>query len=258
MTNDTSICHRLIVSRRSWNDLISQVPSTSTTSSSSTETSPNQIQRKPMRIVKAVQRSPPSINENRPLTGPKTYSLAKPGLFSASPLNSIQKQQINAKNLTTHFSTREENDVQSHLKEFASRYPNHHQFKELARLTRTNEHRLSSDYTRCLFPIVDRSKRRNFQENSDENKHLSIKTSTHPAIECHITRTVSNETNIFDDQSLRQAVRFFFERFSTREKKQKKKKKIFVSFFLSGRTSKSFEKTFRCVERKSTFYQRRN
>lgn len=29
-------------------------------------------------------------------------------------------------------------------------------------------------------------------------------------------------------------------------------------FFLSGRTSKSFEKTFRCVERKSTFNQRRN
>ena len=140
-----------------------------------------------MRVVKAVQRSPPSLTDTRPLTAPKTYSLAKPGLFSASPLNSLQKAT----------NRREENDVQAHLKEFAARYPNHHSFKELSRLTRTDEHRLSSDYTRTLFAASDRSRR-----------PRSSTGETPSTAECHVTRTVSNETNIFDDQSVRQAVSF--------------------------------------------------
>jgi hypothetical protein len=204
--------------RRSWNDLSSkQSPSPALPPSSDSyfDSSPNQVPfpqppaiRKPVRIVKAVQRSSPPINElippNRPLTTSKTYLLAKPGLFSASPINSFQKLSNKSLNSNRRFQSRDENDLQFHLKEFALRYPNNHLLNELARLTISNEHHLSTDYTRTLFPIPDRLRRIRSRQSSDGDTNSSNSSSD------YIHRTVSNDSCIFDDDDHRQAVNFFF------------------------------------------------
>jgi hypothetical protein len=154
--------------------------------------------RKPVRIVKAIQRSPPlpppptsdSISTNRPLSTSKTYSLAKPGLFSASPINSSQKLPNKSSNSIRRFQSRDENDLQVNLKEFALRYPANHSLNELVRLTVSNEHHLSTDYTRALFPIPDRLRRIRSRQSSggDTNSITSNNSSSD-----YIHRTVSND-----------------------------------------------------------------
>ncbi|CAF3030220.1 unnamed protein product [Rotaria sp. Silwood2] len=205
------------VTRRSWNDLSSRQlpPPPSSPScnlyfdSTSNQTSfpPPPTIRKPVRIVKAVQRSSPPINEsmttNRPLTTSKTYSLAKPGLFSASPLNSYQKIPNKTSNSIRRFQSRDENDLQFNLKEFALRYPHIHSLNESERLTLSNEHRLSTDYTRALFPIPDRLRRIRSRQSSGGDTS-SITNSSNSSSD-YIHRTVSNDSCIFDDDTLRQA-----------------------------------------------------
>ena len=155
--------------------------------------------RKPVRIVKAVQRSPPqtpdSISLNRPLTTSKTYLLAKPGLFSASP-----KLPIKPSNSTR----RDETDLQTYLKDFISRYPHHHLLNELSHLIISNEHHLSTDYTRSLFPIPDQFKRIRSRQSSGGDTN-SLTTSSNSSSD-YIHRTVSNDSCIFDDETYRQTV----------------------------------------------------
>ena len=198
--------------------------------------------RKPVRIVKAIQRSSPPINEsistNRPIATPKTYSLAKPGLFSASPLNSYQKLPNKSQNSIRRFQSRDENDLQFNLKEFALRYPHNHSLIELARLTNSNEHHLSTDYTRALFPIPDRLRRIRSRQSSGGDTS-SITTSSNSSSD-YIHRTVSNDSCIFDDDTLRQTVKREFLLM------------IFIRFVFSGRFVDKFKKTFRQFERKST------
>jgi hypothetical protein len=172
-----------------------------------------------MRIVKAVQRSPPSVNElistNRPLATPKTYLLAKPGLFSASPINSYPKLSNKSLNSNRRFQSRDENDLQISLKEFSLRYPNNHLLNELSHLTISNEHHFSTDYTRTLFPIPDRLRRIRSRQSSDGDTN-SLTTSSNSSSD-YIQRTVSSDSCIFDDDdALRQTV---------------KKKKVFFFFF---------------------------
>jgi hypothetical protein len=205
-------CHLF---RRSWNDLSSrQTPLLFTPPSP--DSSFEQIQspqpptiRKPVRIVKVVQRSPPPINElispNRPLTTSKTYLLAKPGLFSASPINSSQKLPTKSFNSNRHFPIRDENDLQFCLKEFAQRYPNNHLLNELTRLTISNDHHLSTDYTRPLFPIPDRLRRIRSRQSSGGDTNSYTNSSNSSSDYTH--RTVSNDSCIFDDDALRQVVR---------------------------------------------------
>ena len=202
--------------RRSWNDLLSQSSPPSSPSvgldspgnSAVLPPSANPQHRKPVRIVKAVQRSPPSNGEvpqpsNRPLSSSKTYSLAKPGLFSASPINSLPKLPTKASNAIRRFQSRNETDLQCNLKEFAARYPNNHSFNELARLTLSDDHHLSTDYTRALFPIPDRLRRlRSRQSSGGESSSLTPSSSS--AVD-YISRTVSNEKGIVDEHSLREA-----------------------------------------------------
>ncbi len=165
--------------------------------------------RKPVRIVKAIQRSPPPINEsisiNRPLSTSKTYSLAKPGLFSASPINSYQKLPIKSSNSIRRYQSRDENDLQLNLKEFALRYPHNNSLNELARLIISNEHHLSTDYTRALFPIADRLRRIRSRQSSGGDTS-SITTSSNSSSD-YIHRTVSNDSCIFDDDTYRQMVK---------------------------------------------------
>ena len=248
--------------RRSWNDLLSQSsPSPSPSSpSAATDSSGNSavlapppanpMHRKPVRIVKAVQRSPPSNGEvlssnTRPLTSSKTYSLAKPGLFSASPINnSLQKLSNKSTNATRRFQSRDETDLQCSLKEFAARYPTNHSFNELARLTLSDDHHLSTDYTRSLFPIPDRLRRLRSRQSSGGETN-SMTTSNSSSFE-HISRTVSAEQTIFDEHSLRQAV---------------KKRVIHCQqfpFLFPGRSDLQSEETSGDVERQSTNDQWRN
>lgn len=165
--------------------------------------------RKPVRIVKAIQRSSPpttdlSVLTTRPLTTSKTYSLAKPGLFSASPISSAQK--LPNKSSTTTIR-RDENDLQSNLKEFLLRYSHNHSLNELDRLTISNDYHLSTDYTRSLFPIPDRLRRIRSRQSSGGDTS-SITTSSNSSSD-YIHRTVSNDSCIFDDDdTLRQAVKF--------------------------------------------------
>lgn len=189
-------------------------PSAATDSGNSAVLAPppaNPMHRKPVRIVKAVQRSPPSNGEvlsshTRPLTSSKTYSLAKPGLFSASPINnSLQKLPTKSTNATRRFQSRDETDLQCSLKEFAARYPSNHSFNELARLTLSDDHHLSTDYTRSLFPIPDRLRRLRSRQSSGGETN-SMTTSNSSSFD-YISRTVSAEQTIFDDHSLRQAVK---------------------------------------------------
>ncbi|CAF1556406.1 unnamed protein product [Adineta ricciae] len=166
--------------------------------------------RKPVRIVKAIQRSSPptpdlSLLTSRPLTTSKTYSLAKPGLFSASPISSAQK--LPSKSSTTtprRFPSRDENDLQSNLKEFLLRYSHNHSLNELDRLTISNDYHLSTDYARSLFPIPDRLRRIRSRQSSGGDTS-SITTSSNSSSD-YIHRTVSNDSCIFDDDdTLRQA-----------------------------------------------------
>ncbi|CAF3613339.1 unnamed protein product [Adineta steineri] len=214
------------VTRRSWNDLSSrQLPPPPTppppppppppSSEPYFESSFNQPSfpppptiRKPVRIVKAIQRSPPPANEpvltNRPLTTSKTYSLAKPGLFSASPITSSQKLPNKSFNTIRRFQSRDENDLQLNIKEFLSRYSNNHSLNDLARLTISNDYHLSTDYTRALFPIPDRLRRIRSRQSSGGDTS-SITTSSNSSSD-YIHRTVSNDSCICDDDdTLRQA-----------------------------------------------------
>jgi hypothetical protein len=212
----------LMVFRRSWNDLsfrqllppptppIPPPPAEPYFESSPNQTSfyPPPAIRKPVRIVKAIQRSPPPVNEpiltNRPLAAPKTYSLAKPGLFSASPINSSQKLPNKSLNTNRRFQLRDENDLQFNLKEFLLRYSHNHSSNDLARLTISNDYHLSTDYTRALFPIPDRLRRIRSRQSSGGDTS-SITTSSNSSSD-YIHRTVSNDSCIFDDDTLRQAV----------------------------------------------------
>lgn len=164
--------------------------------------------RKPVRIIRAAHQSPSPIHElvstNRPLSTSKTYSLAKPGLFSASPINSHQKLPNQSLNSTRRFQSRDENDLQFNLKEFALRHSTNHSLSELERLTLTNEYHLSTDYTRALFPIPDRLRRIRSRQSSGGDTS-SITTSSNSSSD-YIHRTVSNDSCIFDDDTLRQAV----------------------------------------------------
>jgi hypothetical protein len=140
----------------------------------------------------------------RPLSTSKTYSLAKPGLFSASPINSLQKLPNKSVNPIRRFQSRDETDLQCNLKEFAARYPDNHSFNELARLTFTDEHHLSTDYTRALFPIPDRLRRiRSRQSSGGDNSNIML--SNYTSFD-YFPRTVSNDSSIADDYHVRQAV----------------------------------------------------
>lgn len=191
--------------RRSWNDLSSrQGPPSSFPRPSLEQTS---IQ-KPIRIVKAVQRSPPINNESSPSTRPistsKTYLLAKPGLFTASPINSSQKLPNKPFTSTRRFQSRDENDLQIQLKDFAQRYPHHRLLNALTQTIISPEHHLSSDYIRALFPIPDRLRRIRSRESSggDTNSYTTSSNSSSD----YTHRTVSNDSCIFDDDTLRQVV----------------------------------------------------
>ena len=163
---------------------------------------------KPVRIVKAIQQSSQATNEltltNRPLTTSRIYSLAKPGLFSASPMNSYKKIANKSINSTQRFQSRDENDLQLNLKEFALRYLNNHSLNELERLTLSNQHRYSTDYTRILFPIPDRLRRMRSRQSSGGDAS-SITTSSSSSSD-YIHRTVSNNSCVFDDNVVLQAV----------------------------------------------------
>jgi hypothetical protein len=141
------------------------------------------------------------ISTNRPLTTSKTYLLAKPGLFSASPI----KLPTKSLNSPRRLPTRDENDLQFYLKEFALRYPHHHSLNELARLTISNEHHLSTDYTRALFPIPDHLRRIRSRQSSGGDTN-SLTTSSNSSSD-YIHRTVTNDSCIFDDDALQQAVK---------------------------------------------------
>jgi hypothetical protein len=221
--NNCNLC------RRSWNDLSSrQTPLICTPPSSDSSSEPIQSPqpptiRKPVRIVKAVQRSPPTINEstspNRPLSTSKTYLLAKPGLFSASPINSSQKLPIKSFNSTRHIPSRDENDIQLSVKEFAQRYPQNHLLNQLTHLIISNGHHLSTDYTRALFPIPDHLRRIRSRQSSGGDTNSYTNSSNSSSDYTH--RTVSNDSCIFDDDTLRQMV-----------KERRTKSMIFYLFFL--------------------------
>ena len=168
--------------------------------------------RKPIRLVRAVQggssSSSSSINESmppsRPLSTSKTYSLAKPGLFSASPINSNQKLLQKTPTATRRFQSRDETDLQTNLKEFAQRYPNHYLSNELSRVIVCNDYHYSTDYTRALFPIPDRLRRIRSRESSGGDTS-SLTTSSNSSSD-YLPRTVPNRSSASDDHSLRQAV----------------------------------------------------
>lgn len=245
--------------RQVWSDV--QTSSATLVPSPSLDSIPNGApsinNRKPVRIVKAIQRFPSSNNEtspttgttNRPLSASRTYSLAKPGLFSASPINSTQKTTQKALNSNRRFQSRDENDLELNLKEFAARYPNHNSFNELARTTLTDEHRLSTDYTRPLFPIPDHLRRLRSRQSSAAESNLTVKTITTPFES--FSRTVSNDGTPFDDQSRRQIVR-------TSRKFLRRTKKENRCFSLSGRFHWTFETPFEHAQRESTYCKRRN
>ncbi|CAM4916125.1 unnamed protein product [Rotaria socialis] len=204
------------ITRRSWNDLsFRQLPPTPSPPSSEqyfdavsnpTSFPPPPTIRKPVRLVKTAQQCPSPINElfstNRPLATPKTYSLAKPGLFSASPVNSYQKLPNKSSNSFRRFQPRDENDLQFNLKEFALRYSHNNSLSELQRLMLSNKQHLSTDFTRGLFPIPDRLRRIRSRQSSGGDTS-SITTSSNSSSD-YIHRTVSNDSCIFDDDTCRQ------------------------------------------------------
>lgn len=201
--------------RRSWNDLSTRQAPPSSIPRPSPDSSFEQIQppvptiQKPIRIVKAVQRSPQTNSEsppaNRPLTTSRTYLLAKPGLFSASPISSSQKHLTKPATSTRRFQSRDESDIQSYLRELALRYPHNRLFNELARLAIPSEHHLSTDYIRALFPIPDRLRRIRSRQSSGADTNSYTTSSNSSSDYTH--RTVSNDSCIFDDDALRQVVR---------------------------------------------------
>lgn len=197
--------------RRSWNDLSSQQsPSLSSPSTSHLikfpppPPPPPPTIRKPARIVKVVQQSPPSPSTSefnsvtRPLPTSKTYLLAKPGLFSASPINSFQKLPIKP----SIPPRRDEIDLQTCLKEFIVRCPQHRLLNDLSRLILSNEHHLSTEYTRTLFPVPDRLRRIRSRHSSGGDTN-SLTTSSNSSSD-YIHRTVSNDSCICDDDAYRQ------------------------------------------------------
>jgi len=219
--------------RRSWNDLSSQQSPSSFPLPASSQSiqfpppppppsHPPTI-RKPARIVKVVQQSPPrprplpapstspsSITTtttsefnplNRPLSTSKTYLLAKPGLFSASPINSFQKPPSKPSNPPPR---RDEIDLQTCLKEFIARCPQHQLLTDISRLILSNEHHLSTEYTRALFPLPDRSRRTRSRHSSDGDTN-SLTTSSNSSSD-YIHRTVSNDSCVYDDDAYRQLV----------------------------------------------------
>lgn len=192
--------------RRSWNDISSRQGPPSSFPRPCLEQ--NVVHQKPIRIVKAVQRSPPMNNESSPPTRAiatsKTYLLAKPGLFTASPINSSQKLPNKPFTSTRRFQSRDENDLQIQLKEFIQRYPHHHLLHRLTQTIISPEHHLSSDYIRALFPIPDRLRRIRSRESSggDTNSYTTSSNSSSD----YTHRTVSNDSCIFDDDTLRQVV----------------------------------------------------
>ncbi|CAF0900736.1 unnamed protein product [Didymodactylos carnosus] len=153
---------------------------------------------------------------SRPLAVSKTYSLAKTGLFSATPFNTSSMtsklnenyhkttngmpETTNANNINDdtpklnvdmkqqhgkndnkeilssssnhvhtplrRYKSREEYEFETNLKAYASRHPNNKQLYNLA-LSPT-DHRLSTDYTRNLFPMPDRMRRLRSRFNSGE------------------------------------------------------------------------------------------
>lgn len=199
--------------RRSWNDLSCRQGPPSSYPRPSPDS--NSVQ-KPIRIVKAVQRSPPTNpNESSPPTRPiatsKTYLLAKPGLFTASPINSSQKSPVKPFTSTRRFQTRDENDLQIQLKDFAQRHPENRLLNDLSHSIISSDHHLSSDYIRALFPIPDRLRRIRSRESSggDTNSYTTSSNSSSD----YTHRTVSNDSCIFDDDTLRQVVRLIFNPF---------------------------------------------
>lgn len=197
--------------RRSWNDLSSRQGPPSSYPRPSPDS--NSVQ-KPIRIVKAVQRSPPTnVNESSPPTRPiatsKTYLLAKPGLFTASPINSSQKSPVKPFASTRRFQTRDENDLQIQLKDFAQRYPENRLLNDLSHSIISPKHHLSSEYIRALFPIPDRLRRIRSRESSGGDTNSYTNSSNSSSDYTH--RTVSNDSCIFDDDTLRQVVRFVFD-----------------------------------------------
>jgi hypothetical protein len=115
-------------------------------SSSSQAPLPPTIYRKPVRIVKAVQRPPPS-----PLSDSKSSSFTK----------------MNSDIIYN------ENDSNSSLKAFTSHYPDNHSLNEL---TMKNERHLSTEYTRDLFPIPDSLRRNRSRQNSATINNNDIRT----------------------------------------------------------------------------------
>lgn len=95
--------------------------------------------------------------------------------------------------------------MQFNLKEFALRYSNIHTLNDSQRLTLSNEHHLSTDYTRGLFPIPDRLRRIRSRQSSGGDTS-SLTTSSNSSSD-YIHRTVSNDSCIFDDDVSRQAVK---------------------------------------------------
>ena len=131
----------LFLSKRcSWNDVSSRQPPSSDSmirttkyfDSSSNQTSlPPTVYRKPVRIVKAVQRSAPS-----------------------PPINEIKPSLPTKMSSTDDFKT------------LSLRYSNE--------LIMNNDHHLSSEYVRNLFPIPDHLKRNRSRQNSSSNTNNDI------------------------------------------------------------------------------------